>query len=432
MMRNKSVFIVSLLLLNKSLLFSQEGKVGVNNETPTETLDVNGTLRVRDIPLSTVGKIYNGNTNKSTLFTGTRTLVVNNDGVVGYVDGLPNINNAGNGIVYTAGRGISISSSNVISRTGLEEVTEGGNQGWRLIGVNANNYGNIGYKALDLSYSDGASETRGATGGYSTAIGFGNTSSGDYSFSSGYESISSGRYSFSSGNSNQSTGENSFAVGNRNLASGHSSFVLGSRNTASGHQSFVLGDSSEASGINAAVMGVRSQAKGRNSLVIGFESVTEADAQGAVVIGAGSKATKQNAIAIGDSNDASGYGSLAMGKGNITNYGFNIALGEYNHPKDEFLVSVGNGEGVTDDKRSNALVVTRQGKVGVGLKQESPKESIDTNGAIKIGTTQEYSVSSSLQDGATTPVPDGGAGTIIFQNGHFYGWTGTAWKQLDN
>jgi hypothetical protein len=35
-------------------------------------------------------------------------------------------------------------------------------------------------------------------------------------------------------------------------------------------------------------------------------------------------------------------------------------------------------------------------------------------------------------DGAVTPVPQGGAGTIIFKSSHFYGWTGTEWKQLDN
>lgn len=37
-----------------------------------------------------------------------------------------------------------------------------------------------------------------------------------------------------------------------------------------------------------------------------------------------------------------------------------------------------------------------------------------------------------ITDGATTPVPQGGAGTIVYRSAHFYGWTGSAWKQLDN
>jgi hypothetical protein len=37
-----------------------------------------------------------------------------------------------------------------------------------------------------------------------------------------------------------------------------------------------------------------------------------------------------------------------------------------------------------------------------------------------------------ITDGATTPVPAGGAGVITYQSGGFYGWNGTVWKQLNN
>lgn len=44
-------------------------------------------------------------------------------------------------------------------------------------------------------------------------------------------------------------------------------------------------------------------------------------------------------------------------------------------------------------------------------------------------TNNEYS---SLSDGATTPVPTKGAGTMVFDSvtSSFYGWTGTVWKKL--
>ena len=56
--------------------------------------------------------------------------------------------------------------------TGLEQITEGSNTGWRLIGRDPNNYGDIGNGAIDLSYGSSASTTYGATGDYSFCVGF--------------------------------------------------------------------------------------------------------------------------------------------------------------------------------------------------------------------------------------------------------------------
>ncbi len=67
-----------------------------------------------------------------------------------------------------------------------------------------------------------------------------------------------------------------------------------------------------------------------------------------------------------------------------------------------------------------------KGNVGVGT--TSPKEKVEIDGAIKIGDGGY----TGIVDNATTPVPTGGAGTLVFLNGHFFGWTGSAWKQLDN
>lgn len=84
----KSLLILG--LVSAGLAHAQEGKVGVNTETPKETLEVKGTAKVSELPISgSVNAIYNGNAKKTETFTGTRTVVANDDGVLGYVDGLP-------------------------------------------------------------------------------------------------------------------------------------------------------------------------------------------------------------------------------------------------------------------------------------------------------------------------------------------------------
>src|SRR5690606_40738669 len=72
------------------------GQVGVNTQEPTEILDVNGTMRVRDLPENgETNAIYtqpNGerSENKDQTFTATRTVVADNNGVLGYIEGLNN------------------------------------------------------------------------------------------------------------------------------------------------------------------------------------------------------------------------------------------------------------------------------------------------------------------------------------------------------
>lgn len=54
------------------------------------------------------------------------------------------------------------------------------------------------------------------------------------------------------------------------------------------------------------------------------------------------------------------------------------------------------------------------------------------------GNTNDYNTGSSsggyttVTNGATTPIPTGGAGTMIFVGTNFFGFDGTAWRQLNN
>jgi|GEM_PF-2480825 len=82
--------------------------------------------------------------------------------------------------------------------------------------------------------------------------------------------------------------------------------------------------------------------------------------------------------------------------------------------------AVQNGAG------TSVFVVKGDGNIGIGT--SSPNEKLTINGAVRI----DDGGYTGLSNNDAAPVPTGGAGTIAFSNGHFFGWNGTAWKQLDN
>ncbi|WP_179320301.1 tail fiber domain-containing protein [Winogradskyella helgolandensis] len=112
---------------------------------------------------------------------------------------------------------------------GLEAIDEGNGIGWRLKGRNPDNFGNIGEGAIDFSENGGTFpiSNAGATGGYSTAMGYGTRASG-------YQSIAMGSYTTASGGF-------STAMGSYTTASGIASTAIGSGTTASSYASLAIG-----------------------------------------------------------------------------------------------------------------------------------------------------------------------------------------------
>ncbi|WP_353780231.1 tail fiber domain-containing protein [Winogradskyella sp. 3972H.M.0a.05] len=100
--------------------------------------------------------------------------------------------------------------------TGLEALNEGNGIGWRLIGRNPDNLGDIGLNAIDFSNWTLPSTTNGATGDYAMAVG--NRSSAE------------GNYSFAMGNIASAQGDLSFAFGQNTIARSLSEVVVGSYN----------------------------------------------------------------------------------------------------------------------------------------------------------------------------------------------------------
>ncbi len=88
----------------------------------------------------------------------------------------------------------------------LESLDETNGVGIRIRGKNASHYGNIGLDAFDISYSDTASSTFGATGENSFASGIDNISSGFNSATWGYKNINNAIGGVSTGFNNNNDG----------------------------------------------------------------------------------------------------------------------------------------------------------------------------------------------------------------------------------
>ena len=137
----------------------------------------------------------------------------------------------------------------------LEEVTEEGNTGIRLIGANPANYGDIGSYSFDITVQGAASATRGATGTSAVAMGHQTTASGAYSTAMGSTTIASGNYSLSAGLQTTASGAYSFAVGSSTTASANYSLALGRSTTASGVASTAMGPYTIAADYGSFVIG---------------------------------------------------------------------------------------------------------------------------------------------------------------------------------
>ena len=123
---------------------------------------------------------------------------------------------------------------NAANVSGLEALDEGNGIGWRLIGADPANHGNIGKDAVDFSYQIVSSEISGATGDNSTALGFSTSASNFNSFAAGYGTYAVGAQSTSLGNLTYASGEASMTTGSFTKAESHSSTAIGAFNVGGG------------------------------------------------------------------------------------------------------------------------------------------------------------------------------------------------------
>jgi len=124
--------------------------------------------------------------------------------------------------------------------SGLKALDEGNSIGWRLIGNDPNNYGDIGERAIDLSFSDFPS-IRGATGNRSIATGYATYASGAHSTAMGDASNASGDGATAFGSETFAIGLFSTAMGDTSIASGQVSTSMGNQTRAESSYSTAIG-----------------------------------------------------------------------------------------------------------------------------------------------------------------------------------------------
>lgn len=231
---------------------------------------------------------------------------------------------------------------------GLEAVVENEIMGWRLKGMDPENYGNIGKFAVDISYSDSSVRIYGATGSYSFASGWGTIASDAYSTAMGQSTTASGDNSTAMGSVTEASGKNSTAMGYYTNASGIESTAMGSYTTASGSKSTAMGSSNEASGIASTAMGYDTNASGTFS------------------------------TAMGKSTSAVSYASTAIGKHNVDNGNPTEWI-----PTDPIFI-IGNGD---TNERSNAFAILKNGnaKLAGTLRQNSDARLKENLASLKYG-----------------------------------------------
>jgi len=192
----------------------------------------------------------------------------------------------------------------------IVKLDEGNGIGYVSEGSDRTLFGNIGFNALDLSLSGGASTTRGATGEHSVAL--------------GDDVISSGYGSFATGYNNTASGDFSFVQGYSNLSGGYSDAVYGTFNTTT-----------EPSSDN----GYRFTAGLRNIIDVSL-----------------------GGVALGNGHHVSSLGTTAVGQASLQ------TSGGANSPTSPMLV-VGNGDfnynlgDLNVTSRSNAFVAYKSGSI---------------------------------------------------------------------
>ena len=243
---------------------------------------------------------------------------------------------------------------------------------------------------------------------------------GVYSTAMGSDTTASGNWSTAMGVATTANGHATTAMGYYTDASGDYSTAMGIYTTASGRNSTAMGDTSIASGLISTAMGYHATASGYNSIATGNYTT----ASGSV------------STALGINTIASGDYSVAMGEGVTAASGYEIAIGRYNllytpasatgwEDKDLLFV-IGNGTSDAPRGRRNALVVLKNGNVGIGTSAPEFSLHLLNDSAAKPGTNTWTIASDARLKAITGPYESGLAEIAALQPVRYHYAAGNA------
>lgn len=177
--------------------------------------------------------------------------------------------------------------------------------------------------------------------------------SGQNSHAEGYKSLAIGSYSHGEGYMSNALGEVSHAEGHSTVAASYCAHAEGYQTTSSGHAAHSEGCATKTAANYAHAEGYLTTASGDISHAEGHYT----------------QATGQKAHAEGDITVASGTASHAGGTGTIASEDSQTSIGKYNATDANALFIVGNGS--SEDSRSNAFAVNKDGSACVGAMGET-------------------------------------------------------------
>lgn len=156
-------------------------------------------------------------------------------------------------------------------------------------------------------------------------------------------------------------GEGAVSLGKRCHAPGKHAFAVNYSNTAEGEKSFVSGSSNKATGFCDSSFGYLNTNNGEICHTSGYNNeIPDGNSQYCTIGGCSSKTTGKSYCSIGH-----GDGLLVEGFDEDTEgFGCQAVFGRYNVPNKDAVLILGSG--TTDENRSNALEVLRDGTIVAG------------------------------------------------------------------
>jgi hypothetical protein len=217
---------------------------------------------------------------------------------------------------------------------------------------------------------------------YSTAFGYEATAEGVGSFAVG-SSRTYGAWAISMGENNAADGQNAVAIGEASYAHGDA-IAIGRRDTVGIFGGVAIGALNKVYGFNSVAIGLFNKTEGTESFAAGSHNLCTA--HGSSAIGYGNRASGKYSIASGYATDANGYASFVVGMFNDT-----LVAPETNYSPATPVFIIGNGNSWTST--SNAMIVRKDGRVGIG--NDAPTELLTvgdgTGDAIRIGSVEKIS-----------------------------------------